>query len=86
MTNLEILNDDHLSDDEEDEPADDNDEVPPQVVHIQRVPGLDVVRSLNGTRPGLRAVKGARLVGPNYIGVLVHSGAVARNNEGTLAR
>ena len=46
VTHLEVLDSNNLCKDEEEEPADDDEEVPPpQIVHIQRKPSLDVIRS-----------------------------------------
>ena len=86
ITHLEVLNDEHLGNNEEKEPANDNEEVPsPQVVDIQRKAGLDVVRPTDDARSWLSAVESAGLVGSDDVRVLVHSRAVTRNNVRALA-
>ena len=66
MTHLEVLDDNNLSDDEKEEPANDNDEVSsPQIVHVQRECGLDIIRPTDNARSRLSTVKGAGLVGPH---------------------
>ena len=86
MTHLEVLDNEHLGKDEEEGPADDNEEIPsPQIMDIQRVRGLDVIRSADGAGSRLSPVKSARQVGSNGNGVLVNSGAVTWNDKGALA-
>lgn len=87
MTHLEVLNDEHLGNNEKEEKAEDNEEVPPpQVVNIQREAGLDIFRSTDDARPWLSTVKCTGLVRSDDVRVLVHSRAVTRNDERTLAR
>src|ERR1700753_1422599 len=86
MTHLEVLDDNNLRDDEKEEPADYNDEVSsPQIVHVQRECSLDIIRPADNARSRLSAVKSAGLVGPHDVRVLVHPGAVARDDVCPLA-
>ena len=85
MTHLEVFDNNNLRKDEENEPAEDNDEIPPpQILHIQRIPSRDIIRSTDGARPRLRTVEGASLIRPDDIGVLVHPRAVAGDNKSTV--
>jgi len=85
MTHLEVPDNNNLSSHEEEEPANENEEVPsPQIVYIQRKSGPDIIRSTDNARPRLSTVKGTRLIGPNDTRVLVHSRTVARDDVGTI--
>ena len=82
MAHLKVLNNKHLCKGEEEEPANYDKEVPsPQIVHIKRETGLDVIRSADGAQSWLSTTEGASLVGPNDIGVLVHARVIPRNDE-----
>ena len=85
VAHLEVLDNNDLGNGEKDEPAEDDEEIPsPQIIDIQRVPSLDVIRSTDGARSWGSAVKGAGLVRSNNIRVLVHPWAITRNNVCTI--